>query len=282
MGTSETPELSAARSGDGAAAPSGAANVLNVAAYRFVALDGLAELRTRVHAYGQELGLRGSILLAPEGANLFLSAPVDAIEAFLAWLGRVEPRLAQLDVKRSHSDSPAFDRFKVKLKAEIISFRDPTTSPLQRQADSVTPQTLRRWLQRGADDAGKLLLLLDTRNREETAWGSFAGAELLPIDRFTELPDAVAERAGAWRGKRVVSFCTGGIRCEKAALWLQDHGFEDVLQLQGGILGYFEHVGGAGYEGACFVFDQRVALDPDLQPVALPSAAQDDALTAAA
>ena len=263
------------------AAPA-AAVVLNVAAYRFVALDGLAELREQAHACGQQLGLRGSILLAPEGINLFLSAPAAAIESFLDWLGQPEPRLARLELKRSHSESAAFARFKVKLKAEIISFRDPTTSPLERQAEGIAPQTLQRWLQNGHDDGGKPLLLLDTRNREETAWGSFECAQLLPIDRFTDLPDAVEARAGDWQGRRVVSFCTGGIRCEKAALWLRDHGFSDALQLQGGILGYFEQVGGAGYRGACFVFDQRVALDPDLQPVVLPTAAQGDALIAAA
>nr|MDQ3040261.1 sulfurtransferase [Pseudomonadota bacterium] len=109
--------------------------------------------------------------------------------------------------------------------------------------------------------------LLDTRNREEIGFGSFAGALTLPIDNFTELPAALAPHREALRDSTVVSFCTGGIRCEKAALWLRDDGMDNVLQLEGGILGYFEQVGGFGYEGRCFVFDERVALDPSLRPL---------------
>ena len=110
--------------------------------------------------------------------------------------------------------------------------------------------------------------MLDTRNREETAHGAFAGALVLPIDNFTELPAALAPHREALADATVVSYCTGGIRCEKAALWMRDSGMENVLQLDGGILGYFETVGGAGYDGRCFVFDQRVALDPALRPLA--------------
>jgi UPF0176 protein len=112
------------------------------------------------------------------------------------------------------------------------------------------------------------VLLLDTRNREETGYGTFAGAVTLPIDNFTDLPAAIEERREQLRDATVVSFCTGGIRCEKAALWMRANGIGDVLQLDGGILGYFEQVGGAGYDGRCFVFDARIALDPGLRPLA--------------
>jgi UPF0176 protein len=112
------------------------------------------------------------------------------------------------------------------------------------------------------------LVLLDTRNREEFGYGTFDGALTLPIDSFTELPEALAPHREALRDATVVSFCTGGIRCEKAALWLRHDGMDNLLQLDGGILGYFEQVGGAGYDGRCFVFDERVALDPQLRPLA--------------
>ena len=111
------------------------------------------------------------------------------------------------------------------------------------------------------------MVLLDTRNSEEVGHGTFAGALTLPIDRFTDLPDAVAAHREALANTTVVSFCTGGIRCEKAALWMQANGFNKVWQLDGGILGYFEQVGGFGYNGGCFVFDERTALDPSLRPV---------------
>ena len=228
-----------------------------------------------VRAYGERVGLRGTVLLAPEGINLFLSGQRRQLDEFLDWLGDHEPLLHGMSGKWSLSDSPAFARFKVKCKREIISFRDASCSPLTRSAEAIAPKTLRDWIRRGCDDEGKPLLLLDTRNREEVDWGTFRGAKVLDIDCFTDLPDAVAQRSAGWSGRRIVSFCTGGIRCEKAALWLADHGFDDVLQLQDGILGYFEQVGGEGFDGACFVFDERVALQADLTPVS-PGAGMTD------
>ena len=110
------------------------------------------------------------------------------------------------------------------------------------------------------------MVLLDTRNEQEVGHGTFAGALTLPIVRFTDLPAALQPHREALRDATVVSFCTGGIRCEKAALWMRQDGMDNVMQLEGGILGYFEQVGGQGYQGRCFVFDERLALDPALQP----------------
>ena len=180
---------------------------------------------------------------------------------------RSDERFAAIQVKESTSQSPPFSRLKVKIKSEIISFRRSGASPLDGRAPSVTPQTLARWIGRGRDDAGQRLVLLDMRNREEVDYGTFAGALTLPIDNFTDLPDAFSPHREALRDATVVSFCTGGIRCEKAASWLRSNGMENLLQLDGGILGYFEQVGGAGYDGRCFVFDDRVALDPQLKPM---------------
>src|SRR5690606_127190 len=109
--------------------------------------------------------------------------------------------------------------------------------------------------------------MLDTRNVQEIEYGTFKDALTLPITRFTDLPEALQPHREALAGATVVSFCTGGIRCEKAALWMRQDGMDNVLQLDGGILGWFERVGGQGYEGRCFVFDERVALDPELRPM---------------
>ena len=170
-------------------------------------------------------------------------------------------------MKASRSRAQPFARLKVKVKPEIISFRRDDTAPLAERAPAVPPEVLARWIEQGHDDTGRRLVLLDTRNREEVGYGTFAGALALPIDNFTELPEALAPHREAMRDATVVSFCTGGIRCEKAALWMQADGMDNVLQLDGGILGYFEHVGGFGYEGRCFVFDERIALDPELKPL---------------
>ncbi|MFL6591713.1 MAG: sulfurtransferase, partial [Luteimonas sp.] len=212
------------------------------------------------------LALRGTVLVAPEGINLFLAGAEPALRGFLAELLQ-DSRFEGIVVKESTSRSQPFARLKVKVKPEIISFRRDGTSPLAGRAPAVAPATLARWIAQGADDTGRRVVLLDTRNREEVGHGTFVDALTLPIDNFTELPEALARHREALRDATVVSFCTGGIRCEKAALWLREDGMENLLQLDGGILGYFEQVGGAGYDGRCFVFDERVALDPALRPL---------------
>jgi UPF0176 protein len=240
--------------------------ILNIAAYQFVPIDDVPALAAQLRERAEAGALLGSALIAPEGINLFLAGETTAIGAFVDDL-RADPRFADLVVKESRSAAQPFARLKVKQKREIISFRRHDTSPLQGRAPALAPTTLARWIEQGRDDDGRRLVLLDTRNREEVALGHFVGARSLPIDNFTALPDAVAEQRDALADATVVSYCTGGIRCEKAALWMQANGFEHVWQLDGGILGYFEQVGGYGYEGNCFVFDDRIALDPALQPL---------------
>ncbi|MFT3761925.1 MAG: sulfurtransferase [Pseudoxanthomonas sp.] len=242
--------------------------VLNVAAYHFVHVEDPAGLAARLRAQAEARELRGTVLVAAEGVNLFLAGDEDAVRGFVDAL-RADPRFADIVVKESRSRSLPFARLKVKVKPEIISFRRDASSPLAGRAPTVAPKTLMRWLQKGHDDTGKRVVMLDTRSAQEAEYGSFADAEILPIAKFTDLPAAVEARKDRWRDATVVSFCTGGIRCEKAALWMRDEaGIDNVLQLEGGILGYFEQAGGFGYQGRCFVFDGRVALDPDLAPLA--------------
>lgn len=252
--------------------------ILNIAAYLFVAIDDADALAVRLRERAEADALRGSVLVTPEGVNLFLAGDADVLRRFLAWL-REDPRFASLQAKESWSETVPFARLKVKRKEEIIAFRREHASPLDtgERAPAVAPATLARWIEQGHDDDGKRLVLLDTRNREEFGFGSFAGALTLPIDNFTDLPDALAPHRGALADATVVSFCTGGIRCEKAALWLRHDGMDNLLQLDGGILGYFEAVGGVGYDGRCFVFDERVALDPHLQPLVDGMATKDAA-----
>ena len=237
------------------------------AAYHFVAIDDPAAVASNLRALAEQQGLLGTVLVAGEGINLFLAGEGGAIDAFLAAL-RADPRFASLQVKRSHSHTPPFARLKVKVKPEIIRFRREGASPLDGRAPAVAPADLARGIGQGHDDDGRRLVLLDTRNREEIGHGSFAGALTLPIDRFTDLPAALEPHREALADATVVGFCTGGIRCEKAVNWMRGEGYGHALQLEGGILGYFEAVGGFGYEGRCFVFDERVALDPGLRAAA--------------
>jgi UPF0176 protein len=240
--------------------------IVNLAAYHFTPVTDPQALADRLRDRAGFGGLLGTVLVAGEGLNLFLAGQAPAIDDFLAQL-RADPRFADITVKLSRSRHQPFARLKVKVKREIIAFRREDASPLQGRAPAVAPGDLARWIAQGRDDDGRRLVLLDTRNREEVEHGTFAGALTLPIDNFTDLPDALAAHRESLADATVVSFCTGGIRCEKAALWMQATGMDNVLQLDGGILGYFEQAGGRGYDGHCFVFDERVALDPDLKPL---------------
>jgi UPF0176 protein len=240
--------------------------ILNIAGYHFTPIDDPQALADQLLEAAKRIDLRGTILVAPEGLNLFLAGEIEPLRRYLANV-RGDARFADLTVKESFSQALPFGRLKAKVKPEIITFRHPDACPLQRRAPAVAPETLARWLDQGHDDAGKRVVMLDTRNQEEFGYGSFAGALTLPITDFTELPQALAPHRQQLADATVVSFCTGGVRCEKAALWMADTGMDNVLQLDGGILGYFEQVGGRHYDGRCFVFDSRVALDPQLQPL---------------
>ena len=237
--------------------------VLNVSAYRFVSLDDTAELRERILAAAVERGLRGKVLLAGEGINLFVAGAPAQVRGFIDWLRR-DPRLAGLETKESESDRVPFRRMLVKIKPEIIRMNHPTVRPQDRRAAAVDAATLARWLDAGRDDAGRKVVTLDTRNAFEVDCGRFRGAIDWRLGKFSDFPAALAANADALRGKTVVSYCTGGIRCEKAALWMAEAGVDNVLQLDGGILKYFEVTGGRHFDGDCFVFDERVALAADL------------------
>jgi UPF0176 protein len=236
--------------------------ILNLAGYLFTPLADPQAVATDLRAWPELQAVRGTILLAEEGINAFLAGPPEAIQAVEHRLAATAP-FAALTWKRSWSQRVPFQRLLIKVKAEIVSFRRTTKSPYLERAPAVQPAQLKAWLDQGHDDQGRPIALLDTRNACELEYGSFIGAELLPIDKFSALPDATE----ALRHKLSGHFCTGGIRCEKAAPYLADAGFANVLQLEGGILNYFEKVGAAHYAGSCFVFDERVALNPALEPL---------------
>jgi UPF0176 protein len=242
------------------------APILNVSAYKFVPLDDCEALRDRLGDQAQAAELRGTILLAQEGINLFLAGEAVTLRAFLADL-QADPRLSGLPIKESWSQTAPFRKMQVKVKREIIRMNHPTIQPQAGRAPAVDAATVRRWLDQGHDDAGRPVVTLDTRNAFEVDHGTFEGAIDWRINKFSDFPAAVQAHRADLEGKTVVSFCTGGIRCEKAAIYLREAGLESVWQLDGGILKYFEETGGAHFRGNCFVFDERRALDPGLETV---------------
>ena len=241
------------------------ASYVNIAAYKFITLDNLEEMRPLYQAVCAEQRLKGTILLTPEGINMFLSGLRENIDAYLAWV-RSDARLADLEVKESLSAEQSHKRMLVKIKQEIITMRMPLIKPELGRAPSVDAHTLKRWLDQGHDDDGNPVVMMETRNAFEVDVGTFNNTLDYRIDKFTEFPAVAAAHKDELQDKTVVTFCTGGIRCEKAAIHMKEIGYDSVYQLDGGILKYFEEVGGAHYNGDCFVFDYRTALNPQLQP----------------
>ena len=233
--------------------------VTNIAAYRFAPLDELPALRERLTALCRSGNLRGTILLSPEGINLFVAGGSDEIGLLLAEL-RAVPGLVDLSPKVSRSDDQPFTRMLVKIKKEIIAFGVEGIDPARNPAPRLSPQELKRWL-----DEGRAVTLLDTRNDFEVKLGTFRNAVAIGIEHFRDFPEGVRRLPEAMKRQPVVTFCTGGIRCEKAGPYLQREGFENVFQLDGGILKYFEECGGEHYDGECFVFDKRVGLEASLE-----------------
>jgi UPF0176 protein len=238
---------------------------VNIAAYKFVSLDNLEQMRPQYQALCNELELKGTVLLTPEGINMFLSGSRAHIDQYLAFV-RSDPRLADLAWKESLSEEQSHKRMLVKIKKEIITMRMPLIKPELGRAPAVQAQTLKRWLDQGHDDDGVPVVMMETRNAFEVDVGTFDNTLDYRIEKFSEFPEVVAQHKDELQGKTVVTFCTGGIRCEKAAIHMKNIGYDRVYQLEGGILKYFEEVGGDHYSGDCFVFDYRTALNPKLEP----------------
>jgi UPF0176 protein len=241
------------------------AATLNIAAYKFVPLDDLPALRERLFDDALARCLKGTVLLAGEGINLCLAGVETAVRGWLQSL-RADARFADLEVKESWSEQVPFKRLRIKVKREIIRMDRPAVRPQAGRAPVIDAATLQRWLAQGHDDAARPVVLLDTRNGFEVDAGAFDGAIDWRLAKFSDFPPALATHRAQLEGKTVVSYCTGGIRCEKAALLMQEVGLDSVYQLDGGVLRYFEQAPGAPHwRGHCFVFDERVALDPRLE-----------------
>lgn len=233
--------------------------VVNLSAYRFAALEDLPGRRESLLALTGRLELRGTILLAPEGINLFVAGPRQATDELMQELRR-DPAFADMEAKESLSDYQPFNRMLVRIKKEIIAFGIDGVNPVERSSPKMSAAELKAWL-----DEGRPVHLLDVRNDYEVEVGSFEHAIPARIDSFRDFPEAVQRLPESMKQEPVVMFCTGGIRCEKAGPYMEQAGFQEVYQLDGGILKYFEECGDQHYRGSCFVFDQRVAVDGALQ-----------------
>jgi UPF0176 protein len=229
--------------------------------YMFARVTNCEALQEELFALGQQKGLCGTILIAPEGINATIAGPDNGVRVLLARL-RADERFAGLVSKESFVETQPFQRWKVKVKLEILTFGAPEADPNVRAGTYVKPEDWNDLIAR--ED----VLLIDTRNDYEFAIGSFRGAVDPKTQSFADFKTYVAQNLDPAKHSKIAMFCTGGIRCEKASAYLRAHGFDDVYHLEGGILKYLEDVPAERslWNGACFVFDERVAVGHGVTP----------------
>ena len=230
------------------------------AMYKFVALEDFEILREPLHKVMQDNGVRGTLLLAREGINGTVAGSRAGIDALLSWLQN-DPRLNDIVYKESIDDINPFHRTKVKLKKEIVTMGVEGIDPKRVVGTYVKPD---QWNALISDPE---VTLVDTRNDYEVQVGTFKNAINPVTDTFREFPQYVKDNLNPEKNRKVAMFCTGGIRCEKSTAYLKEQGFDEVYHLEGGILKYLEEVPQEDslWEGECFVFDNRVTVNHQLE-----------------
>jgi predicted sulfurtransferase len=233
-------------------------DVLNIAGYKFEPLSDIDSLVREFQSVCDDLGLKGSVYLSPNGINFSLAGSEEAIGQYLLFMEQ-DKRFLNIPLKKTYSETQPFRRMKVRPKKEIISLGRDDINPRELTGDYITPKELYAMYENNED-----VIVLDTRNEYETRVGLFENAVDLQLDTFRDFPDAIEQLPEEYKEKQIVMYCTGGIRCEKASAVMLKAGFSDVKQLEGGVLDYFKETGGKYWNGDCFVFDERVALDTAL------------------
>lgn len=222
--------------------------------YNFVPVPDPEAVVAEQLAWGKELGLRGRILVATEGINGTVSGPVEATREYMARMN-AHAIFKTTEFKIDDAAGHAFLKLNVRIKPEIVHFGVEGLEVKPNPGNYVEPEEWREMLKSERDD----VVIFDARSSYETEVGRFKGAIDLNLDNFRELPEKTKE-LDQYRGKKIYTYCTGGIKCEKVAVWLESQGFDEVYQLHGGIIRYGIEAGGEDFEGSCYVFDQRVVV----------------------
>ncbi len=237
----------------------------NIAYYKFVPIENVQETRQKLFDYCCSLGLKGTIILGTEGINSCLVGTDENIDQFIQYM-QLDSRFSDIHFKKSYSELVPFRRMIVKIKKEIIPIGFDWVKPHQKTAPHLEPMEFKKWYENNKD-----MVVLDTRNDYEVEMGTFRNAVNPNLKEFKDFPQWIQQNFLQYKNKPVVTFCTGGIRCEKATAYMMEAGFQDVYQVKGGILNYFDetlnHSPGQDnyYDGDCFVFDNRVAIDKNLK-----------------
>ncbi len=232
--------------------------VVNITGYKFVPLDDVVKLVSLYQQKCDGLLLKGTMLISNNGINFSLAGTQKATDSIIAFLEK-DKRFLNIKIKTTYSEKQPFRRMKVRLKKEIISLGLKDINPRELTGEKISPKNLKILL-----DEKEEVIVLDTRNEYETRVGKFENAIDLNLNTFRDFPKAIKSLPEDYKKKQIVMYCTGGIRCEKASAVMMKAGFTNVKQLEGGVIEYFKENGGSYWEGDCFVFDERVALDTNL------------------
>ena len=232
--------------------------IANITGYKFIPIKDELILQETILQRSTNLNLKGTVLISRKGINFSVSGTKNNIDKFLLFI-RSDSRFADVDVKITYNEYQPFRKMLVRIKKEIISMGIEEIDPFQFTGQKISPKELNKKLNNNED-----IVLLDTRNEYEVRLGTFKNAIDLNLDSFRDFPKEIEKLRKKLNGKEVVMFCTGGIRCEKASALMLKNGFENIQQIDGGVINYFKETGGRHWNGDCFVFDDRVALDKDL------------------
>ena len=233
---------------------------INLSGYRFTPISDLELTLNELKSICADLDILGSIYLACEGINIGISGNILEVETFRSRLNKFSG-FEDIRFHELYSLERPYNKMTVKTKTELVPIEDATITVGDYNHQYLPPQELKQWL-----DENKDFVLLDMRNEFEFELGTFDQAQQLHLRRFRKLQTKDTEINNLPKDKPIVTFCTGGIRCEKAGPYLEKFGFKNIYQLEGGIIEYLRQTKGAHWHGNCFVFDDRVSITKDLAP----------------
>ena len=233
-------------------------NIANITGYKFTPIEDELLLRETILKISTDLNLKGTVLISSKGLNFSVSGTKKNIDNFIIFI-HSDKRFSDIDIKVTYNQYQPFRKMLVRIKKEIISMGVEEINPHQFTGQKISPKELNNKL-----DNNEEIVLLDTRNEYEVRLGTFKNAIDLDLDSFRDFPEEIEKLREELNGKEVVMFCTGGIRCEKASALMLENGFENIKQIEGGVINYFKETGGKHWNGDCFVFDDRVALNKNL------------------
>ena len=232
--------------------------IANITGYKFTPIEDELHLKETILRRSIDLNLKGTVLISSKGLNFSVSGTKNNIDKFIVFI-HSDSRFADVDVKITYNEYQPFRKMLVRIKKEIISMGIEEINPNLFTGQKISPKELNDKL-----DNNEEIVLLDTRNEYEVRLGTFKNALDLNLDSFRDFPEEIEKLREDLNGREIVMFCTGGIRCEKASALMLKNGFQNIKQIEGGIINYFKETGGKHWNGDCFVFDDRVALNKDL------------------